>query len=126
MTQKRLVSSNPAEAKMTRCTCASRGCASVGIAANPMSSTSTRDIVGFIHVVCFIAPSCTFNRSLDHHPSCQEDVAPCGAPLCMVTLPYPLHGPPSMCAPAHHNVLRSAQVGFVRLISTDASMTTSI
>src|SRR5262249_51977745 len=80
MTQKRLVSSNPAEAKMTRCTFASPGCASVGITANPMSSTSntdiTRDIVGFIHVFCFIAPSCTVTSALGHYPYVQEDVAP--------------------------------------------------
>jgi hypothetical protein len=54
-----LFSSIPAEAKMTRCTFASPGCASAGIAANPMSSTkdTTRDIAGFIHAFCFIAPS---------------------------------------------------------------------
>src|SRR6266542_2787622 len=93
MTQKRLVSSNPAEAKMTRCPFASPDCTSVGIAASPMSSTSTRDttrdIVGFIHVFCFIALSCTVNSALCHYSYVREDVAPCGEPLCKVTSPYP-------------------------------------
>src|SRR5215510_9687587 len=77
MPQKRLVSSNPAEAKMTRCTFASPGCAAVGITANPMSSNSStdtaRDIVGFIHVFCFIAPSCTVTSARGHYPSVHAD-----------------------------------------------------
>ena len=64
---------------MTRCTFASPGCASAGIAANPMSSTSTRDttrdIVGFIHAFCFIAPSCTVTSALCHYPSMSKKMS---------------------------------------------------
>jgi hypothetical protein len=61
MVQKRLLSLNPAETKIKRCTFASPARVSIGVAANATRSTSTEetnmDILCFTDVFCLIVPS---------------------------------------------------------------------